>query len=392
MKKRILGLQKNIFFLGLTSFFNDFSSEMVYSIFPAFFISVLNAGAASLGIVEGMAEAVSNLFKIYSGNLSDKIQKRKPFVVWGYIISTFTRPFYILVSTVGGVLGLRVLDRAGKGLRDAPRDAIISFSVEKGEIGKSFGYHRSMDVFGAILGPLTAYLILSRFPMGFDIVFITAFIVGLFAIVTLSLVSDVKNHFKAGHDGIIVTFKKLDRKFKFFLLSVFLFSMGTLPVAILLLKTGSIGLAIATIPLFYMIYNISFSGFSMFAGKLGDSMGVRKTLSMGYIILIISYFALYSSQETNSLIIAFLLLGIFSAFTDGNQRSLASKLSPKELRGGALGLISATNGIGFLIAGVGGGYLWQMYSPMVAFMVASSLVGVGLITFSVTLLSIKGRI
>ncbi len=391
-KEKIFGIQRNIFFLGLTSFFNDFSSEMVFSVFPVFFVSVLKAGAASLGIVEGLAEAFANIFKIYSGNLSDKVQKRKPFVVFGYILSTLTRPFYVLVSTVGGVAGLRVLDRIGKGTRDAPRDAIISISSPRGEVGRSFGYHRSMDVFGAILGPLVAYLILKYFPMRFDIVFVSAFFVGIVAVVTLGFVSDVKNHFKLGPVGIVKSFVRLSARFKFFLLSVFIFSSGTVPVAILLLKTESIGLAIATIPLFYMVYNISFSIFSVTAGKMGDQLGVRKTLSMGYLILLISYFALYSAQEVNTLIIGFLLLGMFSAFTDGNQRSLASKLSTEDLRGGALGLISAANGFGALIAGFVGGYLWQMYSPAVAFFTAAIVVSVGLVLFSVTLVSIKGRI
>src|SRR3989338_2419892 len=163
-EKKILGLKKNVFILGLTSLFNDFSSEMVLSVFPAFFTSVLKSGAASLGLVEGIADAASNFIKIYSGQLSDKVQKRKIFVIWGYSLSTLTRPFYILTSSVAGVLGLRLADRIGKGLRDAPRDALISLSTSKDETGKSFGYHRAMDTIGAILGPLVAFFILSRFP------------------------------------------------------------------------------------------------------------------------------------------------------------------------------------------------------------------------------------
>jgi MFS-type transporter involved in bile tolerance (Atg22 family) len=170
-ESRLLSLPRNIFVLGLTSLFNDFSSEMVFSVFPAFFTSVLKAGAASLGLVDGIAEGISNFFKIYSGGLSDRLQRRKPLVVAGYVLSVLTRPFYILASTVGGALGLRVLDRVGKGLRDAPRDAIISLSTPKEELGRSFGYHRAMDTLGSVLGPLTAYLILRFFPFHFNVVF-----------------------------------------------------------------------------------------------------------------------------------------------------------------------------------------------------------------------------
>jgi MFS family permease len=156
MKDRILGLPRNVFFLGLTSFFNDFSSEMVASVFPAFFISVLKTGAESLGLVEGVAEAASNFIKVYSGRWSDRIEKRKVFAIVGYTLSVFTRPFYVFAGSVGAVIGLRLTDRIGKGLRDPPRDALISLSTPKKEMGRSFGYHRAMDTLGAIVGPLVA--------------------------------------------------------------------------------------------------------------------------------------------------------------------------------------------------------------------------------------------
>src|SRR5450631_3614742 len=192
MKDRILGLPRNVFFLGLTSFFNDFSSEMVASVFPAFFISVLKAGAESLGLVEGIAEAASNLIKVYSGRWSDRIEKRKVFAIVGYTLSVFTRPFYVFAGSVGAVIGLRLVDRIGKGLRDPPRDALISLSTPEEEVGRSFGYHRAMDTMGAITGPLVAFLILRAYPGGFNSIFVTAFVIGLVAIASLTLVKDVQ--------------------------------------------------------------------------------------------------------------------------------------------------------------------------------------------------------
>lgn len=387
MKNKYFGLPKNIFFLGLTSFFNDFSSEMVYSVFPAFFVSVLRSGAASLGIVEGVAEAASNILKAYSGNLSDRTQKRKKLVALGYSLSTITRPFYVLVSAVGGVVGLRFLDRIGKGLRDAPRDALISLSIKKEDLGKAFGYHRAMDTVGAIFGPLVAFLILKYFPLRFDIVFITAFFVGVIAIFTLVFIVDITNHIHPSKFGIISSLKQQSHKFKFFILSIFILSAGNIPIAILLLKTESLGLAIASIPLFYMIYNVSFSGFSISGGELSDKFGARKVLMVGYIILIISYMILNYATYTYVLIAGFFVLGIFSALTDGVQRSLASQLSTEDLRGGALGLVSAANGFGALIAGIGGGYLWQNYSPSVALVTASLIVAIGMFLFSLALIN-----
>jgi MFS family permease len=382
MRERIFGLPKNIFFLGLTSLFNDFSSEMIFSIFPAFFTSVLEAGAASLGLVDGIAEAASNFFKIYSGGLSDRFQNRKPLVVVGYALSVATRPFYILVSSVGGALGLRFLDRVGKGLRDSPRDAIISLSTPREELGRSFGYHRAMDTTGAIVGPLVAYGLLTRFPLQFNAVFMTAFVVGILALLTLFFISDVPVSGVHAHTGPFASFKELSPQFKFFLLSVFVLSIGSLPIAVILLKTESVGLVIADIPLFYMVYNISYAGFSFSAGKMSDRVGARATIFIGYLFLVLSYAVLGFAQSVWTLLLGFLLLGFFPALTDGVQRSLAAQLTNEGLRGGGLGWLNAAVGFGALLAGVGGGYLWQTYAPTVAFVVASAVIFVGLILFA----------
>lgn len=381
---RIFGLPRNIFFLGITSFFNDFSSEMVFSIFPAFFTSVLKTGAASIGLVDGIAECFSSLFKIYSGNLSDKFQRRKPFVVFGYVLAVLTRPFYIFANTVFLALGLRVVDRIGKGLRDAPRDAIVSFSTPKEEIGRSFGFHRAMDKAGSILGPLVAYFILRFYPLNFNAVFMTAFIVGIFTILSLIFISDVIVNNKSRKISLLSAFKSLSGQFKFFILSIFILSVGSLPVVVMLLKTQSIGLIIADVPLFYMIYNLSFTGFSMLAGKMGDKFGMRKVIFIGYSILLASYFFLNLAQSPFILAGSFLLLGLFPALTDGSQRSFASQISSDEFRGSALGFLDAAVGVGSLIAGIIGGYLWQTYGSATAFLASGILIVVGLILFAIS--------
>jgi len=379
---RILGLPKNIFFLGLTSFFNDFSSEMVFSVFPAFFTSVLRAGAGALGLVDGIAEGLSNFFKIYSGALSDKFQKRKFLVVSGYALSVVTRPFYVLAATVSGALGLRVLDRVGKGLRDAPRDAIISLSTPKAEMGKSFGYHRAMDTAGSILGPLVAYLILRKFPLHFNTVFMTAFFVGLAAIFSLVFISDIALRPSARNLKFFNSFRRLSSRFKIFIAAVFILSIGSLPIVVMLLKTQSIGLIIADIPLFYMIYSLSYAAFSISAGKMSDRAGAKKVIFIGYTILLVSYFFLSQAASFWALAASFLFLGLFPALTDGIQRSLASKLTSNETRGSALGMLNAAVGIGALLAGIVGGYLWQHYGPTLTFSVAGVFVIIGLILLS----------
>ncbi len=381
IQKRILGLPKNIFVLGLTSFFNDFSSEMIFAVFPAFFTSVLHAGAASLGLVDGVAEAASNIFKIYSGNLSDRVHKRKLLVVCGYALSVAARPFYLFVGTVTGVLGLRFLDRVGKGVRDAPRDAIISLSSPPAEMGRSFGYHRAMDTTGAILGPLAAYLILLHYPGRFDHVFTTAFIAGLAVLATLVFVTDVTSPFSARRASLMASFRAMSSKFKWFLAVMFILSVGSLPVAIVLLKTTSAGLAVADIPLFYMIYSISYALFSMAAGKVSDAVGPRRVIFAGYLVLAVSYILIDRAAGVWGLIAGFFVFGLFPALTDGVQRALASELTAADVRGGGLGLLHAATGFGALVAGVVGGFIWQMAGSAAAFLAATAVIAAGLLLF-----------
>jgi MFS family permease len=382
--EKVFGFPRNIFFLGLTSLFNDFSSEMVFSIFPAFFTLVLKAGAQSLGLVDGIAEAASNFFKIYSGNISDRYQKRKPLIVAGYALSVLTRPCYVLFPSVAGALGLRFFDRVGKGLRDSPRDAIISLSADQALLGTSFGFHRAMDTVGAILGPLAAYLLLRFFPLRFDLVFATAFIVGILAVFTLYFVSDVTVKVAANRLSLSASFRALPARFKIFLLSVFFLSTGSLPVLVLLLKTSTLNLTIADIPLFYMIYNVAYAVFSIPAGRMSDRVSAWTVIPVGYVTLLIAYLALDLADAAWTLGASFFLLGLFPALTDGVQRSLASQMTGEEIRGVALGSLNAATGFAALFAGAGGGYLWQASGPGVTFLVASSLVVFGLILLSLS--------
>ncbi len=277
---------RNVFLLGVTSFLNDFASEMTLSIFPAFFTSVLKSGAGALGLVEGVADGAANVIKIYAGRYSDKLERRKPFVVLGYVVSTATRPLYLLVSSVGGVLGLRFADRIGKGVRDGARDAVISLSTPPEHMGHAFGFHRAMDTFGGILGPLTAYFILRAYPGGFNIIFLTAFVAGLCAVASLFFIKDVKGSL----NGNGLSLKKLSvfpKSFRRYLIALFFLAVGSIPVAVLLLKTQHLGFALASIPLFYMFYSVSYAVFSYTGGHFSDHLGARAVLRMGYIALIV---------------------------------------------------------------------------------------------------------
>lgn len=372
---------RNVFLIGLTSFFNDFSNEMVLAIFPAFFTSVLKAGAGSLGLVEGLADGAANIIKIYAGRFSDRIQKRKPFMVLGYGLSVVTRPLYLFVSSVGGVVGIRVTDRVGKGLREAPRDAIISLSTSKEEMGRAFGYHRMLDTLGGILGPLAAYLILRAYPEGFNIVFVVAFIVGLLAVASLLFVKDIAGEVRKGNlslDSISV----FPADFKRYLIALFLLSMGSLPIAVLLLKTQHLGFSLASIPLFYMLYSLSYAGFSLSAGGLSDRIGSRTVLRAGYIVLLVGYVIVALANSAVVLAFGFLFLGLFPALTDGVARALASELSPEDRRAGAYGFVNAVAGFGLMFAGIAGGYVWEFFGVNYALLLGSAFVVAGVLVLS----------
>jgi len=372
---------RNVFLIGLTSFFNDMSNEMVLAIFPAFFTSVLKAGAGSLGLVEGLADGTANIIKIHAGKYSDKIKKRKPFMIFGYGLSVATRPLYLLVSSVAGVVGIRVTDRIGKGLREAPRDAIISLSTPKEEMGRAFGFHRMLDTLGAILGPLIAYLILRAYPEGFNIVFVVAFIIGLIAVASIFFIKDIVGEARKGNISLRLL-GAFNINFKKYLVALFLLSAGSIPVAVLLLKTQHLGFSLASIPLFYMLYNLSYAGFSVSAGGMSDRIGARTVMRIGYAVLLIGYFVVALASGAITLALGFLLLGLFPALTDGVARALAAELSPEDHRAGAYGLVNATAGFGLMFAGIAGGYIWEHFGANYALLVGGVLVVVGIIVLS----------
>jgi len=373
-RKKIFGIERNVFFLGIVSFFNDISSEMILSVFPAFFSSVLKSGAASLGIVEGVADGMAQFIKVFSGRFVDKVRKHRLFTIIGYLISVLTRPFYGIASQVSHVFVLRTIDRAGKGFREPSRDTLISLSVPRRELGKSFGYHRTVDTLGAIIGPLITFLLIKNFPDSWHLVFITSFLIGLLALATFIFVKKapaLKNDFK-------IISKTTDINQKSIYISFLFLSLGTLPTAILLLRVIDADFDISYIPLFYLIYSVCFSVFAFYAGNLADKIGTRKVLNLGYLFLLLSYIFL-AFDGVVGLIFGFFILGLFSAFTDGTMRAFISKHSNQSNRGSAIGLLSGINGLGLIGAGAMGGFLWEMISPTVAVTVSAIFILFGLV-------------
>ncbi|MDP3999529.1 MAG: MFS transporter [bacterium] len=383
--KRIFGLRKNVFWLGIVSLINDFSSEMVYSVMPAFLTVVLGAPAVLVGFLEGFADALASVLKIYFGWLSDKLGKRKSLAVSGYTLSVATRWFLAMVVGFWQVFLLRAIDRIGKGLRDSPRDALIAESVDRHELGKSFGYHRAMDTVGAMLGPLTAAFLLPIFLNDYRLIFQVAFLAGIFAVLSFIFVRDVPRPKAAENVQLSERFsfslKPFSGVFKRYILAVFIFGLGSMPITLILLKTQEAGLGSAFMPLIYFISSFTFVLFAIPAGKLADKIGDRKLIILGFIMAILSYFNFAYFSSLASVIAGFVTFGLYSAMTDGVQRALASKLVPDNRLAAGQGFLNAAIGFSSLLAGVIGGGIWTVWGSDAAFLYGLVMMIIGLLTF-----------
>jgi len=384
-QKRIFGLRSNVFWLGLVSLLNDFSSEMIYSVMPAFLTITLGAPPVFVGFIEGFADALASILKVYFGWLSDKIGKRKILSVIGYALSVSTRWFLALVANFWQVFFLRALDRTGKGLRDSPRDALISESVESKELGKSFGYHRAMDTIGATLGPLSAVFLLPLIFNDYRLLFKIGFVLGILSVLTFVFVKDVKmrkpEEKLAPHPPFSFSLKEYSHNFKVYILAVFVFGLGFMPIALMLLKSQEIGLNGFSIPLMYFIYNLSFVLFAIPAGKLADRIGDKRVLAGGFLSAIASYLNLAFFSSIASVILGFVILGLYSAMTDGIERAFASKLVPASKLATGQGFLNAAVGISSLLAGVIGGGIWTRYGSDAALLYGAIMMAIGLLTF-----------
>ena len=382
--RKYFGVSRNVFFLGVVSMLNDFSNEMIQTIMPVFLTTALGVPVFVVGVIDGVTDAIASIFKIISGWISDKLKIRKKFAVVGYMLSVSTRPFFILVSNYWHVLFLRSIDRVGKGMRDAPRDALISESVDSSALGKSFGFHRMMDTMGGLLAPLAVFILLPIFYGSYQMIFLISFGVGALSVITFVFVEE-KSHDgeQASPNAPKFNFSSLknNRRFSLFLFSLFIFGLGTLPVSLLLLRAPSIGISVKYVSLFYFIYYVSFLLAAFPLGRLADSFGKRRTITIGFIAALVSYIAFMFVETFFGLVIAFVLFGIYSAATDGVERALAARLTDEHSLATGQGMLNAAVGLSSLLAGSVGGLLWTYISPQATFVYASTLSFVGIVLF-----------
>jgi len=356
-KKKIFGLEKNAFFTGLTSFFTDTSSKMVYSMMPLFLLSI-GASKTTISLIEGIAESTASLLKAISGYWSDKVGKNKPFMVIGYGITAIVTPLYALARIPIQILFFRFFERIGKGLRAAPRDSLICGSIKKNEAGKTFGFQKAMDNSGAIVGPLIAFLLLSLFPLNYTNIFLLATIPAVFGVLTIVIfIKEAKAEKKETTNNI--SLKQLPKKFYFFLIIIFVFTLGNSADALLLVKTSETGIDKSYIPFVYMIFNTVSVLLAIPIGKLSDRISREKLIILGFLVYAIVYYFFGRFNSINIFIFLFMMYGFYSALTDGSQKAMISDIVSKDLKGTGFGAYHAVLGITLLPASLIAGLLYD---------------------------------
>lgn len=366
---------KNVFALGLVSFFTDFSTEMILGILPLFVVNNLGASRAMLGIMEGSAELIGYAFRMVSGALSDYFKKRKIFVLIGYGLSTVSKPFFAFSTSWIDAVIVRVVDRMGKGIRTAPRDALIADSVPESISGKAFGIHRTIDQAGAILGPIAAFAILQVFDIQW--VFLFSLVPGIVAVlILLFLVKEVilvnrdqtspsyehkKNRRKSILIANISSLVKENKGFTILMIISAIFGLGAFNFSFVLLKSQDYGIATDDIPLVYSVINVAHTLIGIPAGILGDRVGKEKVLVLGFIVFVISCFLMIFLSSTDYLyayLIA-IIFGLYLGIIETIQRAVIPRYVPSHKRGTAYGLYYLIVGLSFFACNVIFGAVWD---------------------------------
>jgi MFS family permease len=367
-------LPRPIRLLGWVSLLTDAATEAVYPLLPVFITQVLGGPPVTLGIVEGAADATSSILKVISGRWSDRAGMRKPIVVVGYTLSSLTRPFIAAATSWAHVFAIRVTDRVGKGLRSAPRDAMLATLAPPGERGRVFGYHWAMDHAGAAIGPLLATVFLYFSPGNYRLLFALTIIPGLLAVMTLLRVPEAKGAPRVAAIGTDrIESAPLGSSFKKYLVISSIFALGNSSDAFLLLQLSQAGVPLMGLTLLWSAQHAIKAVITMRAGMLSDRLGRRTVIITGWLIYAVVYTGFAMSQAMSALIAWFLIYSIYTAAVEGTEKALVADLTPRALHATAFGWLAAIQGFGALAAGIVFGLLWQMFGAPIAFATGAAL-------------------
>jgi MFS family permease len=359
-------LPRNVWAVGLTSFFMDISSEMVINILPLFLANVLGVQTSIIGLTEGVAEATASILKMFSGWLSDKLGGRKWLAVAGYGLSALTKPFFYIASSWGLIAGVRWADRVGKGIRTAPRDALVADSVTKETRGLAFGFNRALDKAGAMLGLLIAALVvwlaqkttLDLTKSTFQTIVLLSLLPAFLAV--LSLVLGTKDVAVKGQRAAPkFSLRNMGKPFQVFLIIVSIFTLGNSADGFLVLRAQNLGISVVGILVMLAVYNLVVAVVATPAGSLSDRIGRRKLIIGGWLVYAAIYFGFALAQSAWHIWLLYITYGLYFGLAFGTANAMVADLVPENMRGTAYGTYHAVIGILAFPASFIAGVLWQ---------------------------------
>ena len=377
MPRRAGLLRGNVLWLSVASFLNDAASEMIYPLLPLFLTGTLGAGAAFLGVIEGAAESASSLLKLASGWLADRTGRRKPLTLAGYGIASVVRPLIGLVTAAWQVLAIRLADRVGKGLRTAPRDALLAESIPPERHGAAFGLHRAADHSGAVAGPLVASGLLLALDGDLRTVFALALVPGLLTVAAVAWkVRETRPGVRpaaASAPPPLPRLRELGPVLPRYLGVLALFTLGNASDAFLLLRASQAGVPTAMIPLLWGALHVSKAAFSVWGGRWSDRVGARRAILCGWLVYAAVYAGFAFVSSAWQVWALFLVYGLFFGLTEGPEKALVARLAPAALRGSAFGAYHAAIGLAALPASIVFGVVWQAVDARAAFLMGAAL-------------------
>ncbi len=374
-------IPRGVWALGLVSLLMDSSSEMIHGLLPVFLTTVLGVDALAVGVIEGIAEATAAITKVFSGTISDWVARRKPLVLFGYGLSALTKPLFALAPTVGWVVGARFVDRLGKGVRGAPRDALVADLSPPHLRGAAFGLRQSLDTVGAVLGPLIAVAVMAFSAADFRLVFwLSAVPAALAVLVIVAVVREPAAHSR--RPGGRLTWNDV-RRFPGAYWAVvgvaMLMTLARFSEGFLLLKAQATGLAATWVPLVLVAMNVVYAGSSYPVGRLSDRVGRRGLLLGGFAVLILSDLVLAVAGNIWQVLAGVVLWGLHMGMTQGLLASLVADTAPAEMRGTAFGMFNLLAGGALLLASVIAGWLWTTLGPAATFEAAAAFAAAALV-------------
>ena len=382
-------LPATVLVLGAVSFLTDLSSEMIYPLLPVFLATVLAAGPVALGWIEGVAESTAAFVKLAAGLRSDRVRRRKPLILGGYALAGLVRPLIGLATSWLAVLGLRFADRIGKGLRTAPRDALIADVTEPEQRGHAFGVQRTLDHAGAVAGPLVAAALLTWAGLGLRAVFLLAAVPA--ALMVVVIVLGVREAPAATHEHPALRLRgawsQLDGRFRLFLAAMLVFTLGNSTDAFILLRLQGAGVSAAGLAVMWAAFHVVKMVATYLGGRLSDRLGRRPMVLAGWAVYAAVYLAFALVDSPRAVLVTFFCYGVYYGLTEPVERAWVSELAPAGLRGTALGLYHGVVGLGALPASVLFGLVWQRLGSGAAFALGASLAAVA----AALLLGVRSR-